>query len=78
MYVEKNEVSKSFLGFMMYIDLLCKVFVVVLMYWVWFVFYFCKCYIGWKVCDGVDNLYKVNVLFFVLCYNYFDKRNGFC
>lgn len=29
---EKNEVSKSFLGFMMYIDLLCKVFVVVLMY----------------------------------------------
>lgn len=78
MYVEKNEVSKSSSGFMMYIDLLCKASVVVLMHWAWSVLYFCKCYIGWKACDGVDNLYKANVLFFVLCHNYFDKRNGFC
>lgn len=75
---EKNEVSKSSSAFMMYIDLLCKASVVVLMHWAWSVLYFCKCYIGWKACDGVDNLYKANVLFFVLCHNYFDKRNGFC
>lgn len=75
---KKNEVSKSSSAFMMYIDLLCKASVVVLMHWAWSVLYFCKCYIGWKACDGVDNLYKANVLFFVLCHNYFDKRNGFC
>lgn len=63
---------------LVHVCLFCKASVVVLMHWAWSVLYFCKCYIGWKACDGVDNLYKANVLFFVLCHNYFEKRNGFC